>query len=371
MSCARRPSSLRPMKGFAGWPLLPRALYPQPQRLCTAVEGAALAEQEKEEERIKRHARDEVLRAKAKRDFEMAEKYYGWYYKMFGVFSEKSVRLRKAAALFRVCQEQVIYPAWTGRGAIGKDFRSQHMLLSLHVWIIHRRMVVERFKDERSYIGEMTTEIQEYLFEELWEDTRRRMRHLNVEELMIKKRLQDVQEYTMWAMCKYDDALEGEMEEEVVQALAEAIHKYVYLDKEKGVTSEFALVLAKYALSELKDVLDLEVQGFLDGCMRFGQPPTWEAFGFPQTFAPEELAVTRWRRLLHLNGKPYWWNRYSSEVRWDHEPWMDEDVMEGEVEAIGPAPERRHLYEEPRIRLALAEEEDAKTQGAKTTAKES
>lgn len=61
-------------------------------------------------------------------------------------------------------------------GDIGTDFRSKHMLLVVHVWMIHRRLLKE---------GKPGLLVQEALFDELWENTSNRIRSVGVNELSV------------------------------------------------------------------------------------------------------------------------------------------------------------------------------------------
>lgn len=61
-------------------------------------------------------------------------------------------------------------------GHVGSDFRSKHMLLVLHVWLVHRRLFSE---------SKQGLLVQEALFDELWEDTSNRIRAAGIAELSV------------------------------------------------------------------------------------------------------------------------------------------------------------------------------------------
>ena len=54
----------------------------------------------------------------------------------------------------------------------------------VHVWMLHRRLLVE---------GSKGTTLQECMFDELWDDTSIRIRNAGIREIMVNKRLGEVQ----------------------------------------------------------------------------------------------------------------------------------------------------------------------------------
>lgn len=61
-------------------------------------------------------------------------------------------------------------------GLLGTDFRSKHMMLVVHVWMVHKRLLSE---------GKQGLLVQEALFDELWEDTCNRIRGQGIVELSV------------------------------------------------------------------------------------------------------------------------------------------------------------------------------------------
>ena len=61
-------------------------------------------------------------------------------------------------------------------GMIGTDFRSKQILLMVHVWMMHKRLIVE---------GKDGLLVQEALFDEVWEDTSNRIRGQGINELSV------------------------------------------------------------------------------------------------------------------------------------------------------------------------------------------
>lgn len=63
-------------------------------------------------------------------------------------------------------------------GRLADDFRSNHTIYLLHVWMVHRRLIVND-------LGKEGNRIQECLFDEFWEDTSNRIRKLGIGELSV------------------------------------------------------------------------------------------------------------------------------------------------------------------------------------------
>lgn len=57
-------------------------------------------------------------------------------------------------------------------------------LIMVHVWMLHRRLLLE---------GSKGTTLQECMFDELWDDTSIRIRNAGIQEIMVNKRLGEVQ----------------------------------------------------------------------------------------------------------------------------------------------------------------------------------
>ena len=93
-------------------------------------------------------------------------------------------------------------------------------MLTLHVWMVHKRLLME---------GKDGKDIQEALFDELWEDTSKRIRAVGVSELSVNKNLKDVQGYSFRACVELDEALKRESEDEVLEDIGGAVWRFVYL----------------------------------------------------------------------------------------------------------------------------------------------
>ncbi len=97
------------------------------------------------------------------------------------------------------------------KGKIGTDFRSKHTLLLIYTWMVHKRLLK---------MGEKGQDVQECMFDELWEDTSGRIRALGVGELSVNKRLSEVQGYSFKFCIELDDAITRNTEEERIDEIA-------------------------------------------------------------------------------------------------------------------------------------------------------
>eukprot|EP01033_Poteriospumella_lacustris_P013342 gene13342-9551_t len=71
----------------------------------------------------------------------------------------RKTTLGASTALFSVCQRHIEHGYWQRHAHIGDDFRSTHMLLVLHVWMVHKRLLTEGkrgllVQESRSLTGE-------------------------------------------------------------------------------------------------------------------------------------------------------------------------------------------------------------------------
>lgn len=90
------------------------------------------------------------------------------------------------------------FSRWFGPGRIGREFRPRHAVLTLHVWLLHKRLLVD------SYDQSAALKVDEELFSILWDDTTCRIRQTGVMELAVNKNLMQVQQYTFLHLTHYD-----------------------------------------------------------------------------------------------------------------------------------------------------------------------
>jgi cytochrome b pre-mRNA-processing protein 3 len=215
-------------------------------------------------------------------------------------------------------------PIWSSRGDIGKEFRSNHTMILLHIWLVHKRLLKEGGKGKS---------IQEAMFDELWEDTCNRIRSVGVNELSVNKRLSEVQGYSFKFCCELDHAVTLDDEEEVLQEIAGSLYRNVYMRRE--VEEEKVLELAKYVRREHLSMLDISPDAIDEGRVEWGKNPDFLGAlsqapmvrqGMSNNAAGSEIddeleeAIDdeggEWKEAITPAGKIYYWNTKTRESRW-------------------------------------------------------
>ena len=121
------------------------------------------------------------------------------FQKLDNVILSRSVNAEKGLQLFYVCKEQCESKRWFELAKIPDNFHGRHGLLMLHVWMINKRLLL--LPDNRA-----RQEIQETLFDTLWNDTMARIRAAGVTEISVNARLKDVQEWSLPTCMELDYA---------------------------------------------------------------------------------------------------------------------------------------------------------------------
>lgn len=248
----------------------------------------------------------------------------------------RKTNLGAATALFNCCQVQAGNASWQSRGLVGSDFRSKHMMLVLHVWMVHKRLLRE---DKQGLL------VQEALFDELWEDTSNRIRGQGINELSINKYLKEVQGYSFRACVELDKAIESTLiddvmsnpdsdeikvakvepknpediefshiEDKILDEIGGVLWRSIYLRKEDIAVSH-VLELAKYVRREQLSLLELPREAIFEGRIKWGKVPAWN-----KTAAKgKEVGDTDnlWREATAPDGRTYYWNTATRESRWE------------------------------------------------------
>lgn len=64
------------------------------------------------------------------------------FLKKVGLFAGRTIIGNAKSFLFN-CKMHADNPLWHTIGLIGTDFRSKQILLMLHIWMIHKRLLIE------------------------------------------------------------------------------------------------------------------------------------------------------------------------------------------------------------------------------------
>mmetsp|Transcript_14812 Transcript_14812/g.59317 ORF Transcript_14812/g.59317 Transcript_14812/m.59317 type:complete len:244 (-) Transcript_14812:107-838(-) len=190
---------------------------------------------------------------------------------LIGYYSDDSTRSRNAESILQSCSLQAHHPAWVRRGLLpAEDFRPRHTLIMTHVWMVHRRLHAfapgKPLRDAKL--------LQEVLFDELWEDTTRRIRAIDgVAEISVDKHLRDVQRYSFAAAVEYDRALLEENADERLDKLAAAVWRHVYLaSDEDQMTVSHCEHVARYLQSQLAMLAELPEGDVVEAKFKWATP---------------------------------------------------------------------------------------------------
>ena len=184
-----------------------------------------------------------------------------------------------ARALFFNCKNQADNPFWYSRGRIGKDFRGRHTMLMTHIWMIHKRLIA-------ADMGTQGKQIQECLFDELWEDTSNRIRGVGINELSVNKYLKEVQGYSFKYVIELDQAVSllkktstektvGDIviptsEEDklllVKDEIAGALWRSAFMRRDE-IEVEHVLEMADYVYNEHRSMMGISQEAVLEGNM--------------------------------------------------------------------------------------------------------
>lgn len=83
---------------------------------------------------------------------------------------------------------------------IRRTFMTEQAMLNLHVWLLHKRHMLDFFAPG-AYNGRLADKL---LFECFWDDTTHRIRSAGVQEMSVNKQLEMVQKAAFLDMFEYD-----------------------------------------------------------------------------------------------------------------------------------------------------------------------
>lgn len=229
-------------------------------------------------------------------------KRYDWLLKLMGYYGQESTSIRIGQALFRGCEEQSrllcedkafgLEFDWYDK----KNFLARQQVLMLHVWMMHKRLL-------RAESADRGKEVQENLFDSLWDNTTRRVRATGVYELTVNKHLSSVQKICFTAALSYDQGMEIKDDEDL--ELGSAIWRNVF-QSDPHTPDECVYKMSDYVRNQVEAFSQLKDKDLFDAKVNWMDLNVEGAGG----------NMSEWRQAMAVDGKAYWWNVRTRESRW-------------------------------------------------------
>ena len=244
-------------------------------------------------------------------------------------------RILVAEHLFRSAQRQSNDRRWHTDFKVDVSFRPVQSLLTLHVWMVNRRLVIEaKAALETSPVLNWELVQQEFL-ETFWHDTKVRIRAEGVRELSVDKGLRDVQNYSLQQCMALDHVVDQITNDKKARLdnLGLVIWTNVYYgchdgkDDDGAVPDEYIDAIAKYTLQQYDNISSKLPQAyFAEGRVSWITPPS--STNLPEwtdSFVTDSLIEAKlgpvlpknWFTALTEAGDRYYWNEVTKETAWD------------------------------------------------------
>jgi cytochrome b pre-mRNA-processing protein 3 len=180
-------------------------------------------------------------------------------------FGKGRATLGIARSIFFNSKNAADHSHWYKAGLVTNDFRARQTMIMVHMWLIHRRLIME---------GNRGTTLQECMFDELWDDTSIRIRNAGIHEMMVNKRLKDVQGYSFRSCMELDAAMTMESEDEQLEEVAGSLWRGVY-QRNNDIDPDHVMELAEYVRVSVSMSMSVSVS------VSVSVPPT------PRVLVPE------------------------------------------------------------------------------------
>mmetsp|Transcript_14209 Transcript_14209/g.21632 ORF Transcript_14209/g.21632 Transcript_14209/m.21632 type:complete len:303 (+) Transcript_14209:124-1032(+) len=231
-------------------------------------------------------------------------------------------RIMVGERLFRAAQRQAMIPTWYNEGRIGRDFRPRHAILTLHVWLLQKRLVADEVDPHTSLM------IQEELFDMFWVDTRIRIREQGLMEMTVEKHLRDVQQYTFQQCVHLDEAFSiGEDNKEQRIKRFEELCGVVWVhilerSEDKAHADHIHRLVAYIEYQYINIMKQLPDEYFREGKVGWGNLPEFskmkdEKGKLLKPIPPEPQLPQGWIKCLTEAGKPYYWDTSKNKTQWE------------------------------------------------------
>ena len=264
-------------------------------------------------------------------------------------FTAQKNRVIHASCLFQAIKHQAHNPKWynlpqndtndtnttTNNTKLKPEFRQIHAMLSMHVWIIHRRLFTEnKMLSDTDPRKNENLLLQEELFDLFWNDTSSRIRAQGVNELTVNKHLKDAQRATFLHCTQYDHAFEefpNDVEKRF-EVVCDAVWKHI-LAGEEDADDELIRRIGAYVEYQLENIVyKLPDDYFHEGRIAWGNIPDMsggDANNESDNGSSDDDAKLSgpltgmtfldndWVQVLSVAGHPYYWNTKTNKTTWE------------------------------------------------------
>lgn len=221
---------------------------------------------------------------------------FRWLLKFAGFYSDESTHIRQTTAMYQSCLLQSSGDDIYTELGIEESFYFRHSLIILHIWLLHHRL--------RSLKNiELQKDLQEHLFDRVWDDTLRRVRALGVQELSVNKYVRDTQTFSFGAAVAYDYGLSSDDHE-----LGSSLFRNLFAGRDE-IPDEKVLSMVKYVRDQVTNLAEHGDDDIVAGNIKWLSLP-----GSTNAVAGHD----EWREALSEDGRIYWWNTKTRQSTWEN-----------------------------------------------------
>eukprot|EP00943_MAST-04B_sp_MAST-4B-sp1_P007685 g7685.t1 len=221
-----------------------------------------------------------------------------WLLRITGYYGNESLNIRQSGAMY----QSVLLHSSNNRAldflGLEDSFYFNHSIIILHVWMLHRRLRSIENKD-------LQRDLQEQLFDRVWEDTTKRIRAIGVQELSVNKYVRDAQEFSFGAAWAYDQGLDADDED----ALPGALFRNVFRSGE-DVDDDKVILLSEYVYEQVENLDSINDNDVISGNI------SWLPMPGMDKNKNNDAENAKWREALSEDGRKYWWHIETRESTW-------------------------------------------------------
>jgi len=221
-----------------------------------------------------------------------------WLLRITGYYGDESVNIRQSGAMY----QSVLLHSSNNRAldflGLEDSFYFNHSIIILHVWMLHRRLRSIENKD-------LQRDLQEQLFDRVWEDTTKRIRSIGVQELSVNKYVRDAQEFSFGAAWAYDQGLDADDED----ALPGALFRNVFRSGD-DIDDNKVISLSEYVYGQVEHLDSISDNDIISGNI------SWLPMPGIDKNKNNDAENAKWREALSEDGRKYWWHIETRESTW-------------------------------------------------------